>query len=349
MGIRYGSAQITLLVAAAIGGGALVGLALSAKAVHGTAQVPSASHPQPATTTPPCDFITVSLEGYRRAKPVLYSEPECPSTSLDPIRDSLALLVLDHIRSGDITNASVYFRDMANNQWTVVNDSAEFKTSSTRRMSVLITYLRMAQQDPGLFERSFMVEGRSSEGVAPYGNVPCAGVAPGQRYTVRQLLESDVKCADDLANTVLMRHIDTDMLRRTVKDLRGNDGRDPDKQYPTTARRYAVSMKALYESDMLSPIVADYAMNLLVDSGIRTGLTSGVPDTVQVARRFSVVRSENGTQELHECAVFYLDPKPYMLSIMTQGGEFSKLPAVIQDISRFVYRYRQGARPSVNG
>ena len=136
-----------------------------------------------------------------------------------------ALLVLDHIKAGDITNASVYFRDMTSNEWTVVNDSAEFKTSSTRRMSVLLTYLRMAEQDPQLFQRMFEVEGRATENAAPFGGLQCSVVVPGHRYSVRQLLESDVKCSDDLANSVLMRHIDKDMLRRTVQDLRGIDAR----------------------------------------------------------------------------------------------------------------------------
>ena len=343
-----GMAQAGLLLLAAFFGGVIVVMALGRMPARSIAAPVQGAARSVHVAATPCDFVTVPLSGFRRARPVLYSEPECPSTALDPIRDSLALLVLDHIKAGDITNASVYFRDMTNNEWTVVNDSAEFKTSSTRRMSVLLTYLRMAEQDPQLFQRMFEVEGRATENAAPFGGLQCSVVVPGHRYSVRQLLESDVKCSDDLANSVLMRHIDKDMLRRTVQDLRGNDGRDPDKQYPTTARRYAVSMKALYESDMLSPMVSDYAMNLLVDSGIRTGLTSGVPDSVQVARRFTVVQGDGGRAELHECAVFYLDPKPYMGSIMTQGQRFDKLPAVIQDISRFVYRYRQGSR-SVNG
>lgn len=344
---QLGFSQLGFLLLAAGLGGTIVVMGLQFRPKKETVALATAVAHTAERVAPPCDFVTVSLSGFRRARPVLYSEPECPSTALDPIRDSLALLVLDHIKAGDITNASVYFRDMTNNQWTVVNDSAEYKTSSTRRMSVLLTYLRMAEQDPDLFARSFQVDGRSSESIAPYGVPVCSGVLPGRRYTVRQLLESDVKCSDDLANSVLMHHIDKDMLRRTVQDLRGNDGRDPDKQYPTTARRYAVSMKALYESDMLSPMVSDYAMNLLVDSGIRTGLTSGVPDSVQVARRFSVVQGDDGRTELHECAVFYLEPKPYMVSIMTQGQAFDKLPGVIQDISRFVYRYRKGTHPVI--
>ena len=51
---------------------------------------------------------------------------------------------------------------------------------------------------------------------------------------------------------------------------------------------------------------------------------------------------EQGTplgKELHEIAIIYLNDSPYLLTIMTQGKEMSKLPPILSEISKITYNH----------
>ena len=74
-------------------------------------------------------------------------------------------------------------------------------------------------------------------------------------------------------------------------------------------------------------------------TSFKDGLLAGVPRDVTVAHKFGSRRiGESEKVQLHDCGIVYAPERPYILCVMTQGSDFTKLAGVIKSISANVYQ-----------
>ncbi len=105
--------------------------------------------------------------------------------------------------------------------------------------------------------------------------------------------------------------------------------------YLISAREYSVFMKALFNASYLSIKDSEYCTELLCKSDCNEGLKSGVPQNCEIAHKFGEAGT-GGNLQLSESGIIYCKDKPYILTVMTNGKDFKKLPQVISDISKLI-------------
>ena len=109
--------------------------------------------------------------------------------------------------------------------------------------------------------------------------------------------------------------------------------------YTMTVKDYASFLRILYNASYLSRQSSEKALELLSKSTYVDGLVAGVPKNVMVAHKFGerVFGDNYEKRELHDCGVIYYPAHPYLLCVMTQGSDTTKLTKTIADISSHIY------------
>ncbi len=285
----------------------------------------------------PCAQTTAWVRGFRLVRPLLSSGSVCESPRLSSLRASIGSM-LDGLRtSGEITAASVYVRDMQQGDWTLCGGSEMYDPGSLMKIPVLLTYLAMADEIPGMLEKRWPCEAIDLE--APQQGIPATAQAqPGLSYTVADLLELMIVHSDNRATAVLLRHIPSGRFTRMFTDLGLEAPIQHGPTYLMNVRSFSAFMKALYNSSVLSPMRSEYALELMIRSRFMDGLMRGLPAGVEAAHKFGESVDASGFQ-LHETALVYAGQGTYLVTVMTKGTLPEVLPGVLTAISQRVYEH----------
>jgi hypothetical protein len=86
-------------------------------------------------------FDEVRAGGYQFISPLLECEPGTDSlrlTGLNPLQKEISSLIEDEKKSGTLTTAAVYFRDLNNGPWFGVNEHESFSPASLLKLPGLL-------------------------------------------------------------------------------------------------------------------------------------------------------------------------------------------------------------------
>jgi beta-lactamase class A len=203
-----------------------------------------------------------------------------------------------------------------------------------------MTYLRISEEKPGFLNNkvTFNAMNEASKGLKQ--EFLKTAIKLGNSYTFKELLTYMIAHSDNNATMLLMTSIPITEFQKTFtdlglsKDLTNNDA-------VISAKEYSNFWIALYNGTYLNFDNSDYALSLLSQSDFTEGIVKNIPKDVKVAHKFG----EKGDATKHafgETGIVYLNNTPYLISIMTEGKDQSKLPGVIQEISSTVYNNIQG-------
>lgn len=330
-------------------GGALTYVVLDLVSPAGTTKEAAVVRDSVAAGPRLCTYSIARVNGFDKVRPLLYSEPQCESPRYDVMRNMVGSLVQQFQANGVISSAAVYIRDFRLGEWTCYNGEEEFDPASMLKLPILLTWLSMSEEDPGLMDRKYTCEiAGQVAGKTQY--FPSVEAQPNTSYTVRRLLELMAVNSDNRATQTLMQHMPTGRFIKVFTDLGLRAPGMTDTRYAMNVRDVSVFMKALYNGSYLSPINSEYALEMLTRCDFNQGIMAGLPEEVSVAHKFG----ESGNDEekqLHETALVYLNGHHYLITIMTRGKDIMKLPEVLSSISKLVYEQMSGplATPKNNG
>ncbi|HMC96033.1 MAG TPA: serine hydrolase, partial [Flavobacteriales bacterium] len=293
----------------------------------------------PAAQETPCTYNIQRLKGFSYISPLVSAEPECESPRMHDMKQAIIQAIDTFRAAGVLQKASVYVRDFKRGDWITVNGNETYDPGSMLKVPVMMTYLKMAEEDPQLFNHSMRYTPVEMPGAAFPAS---AMIAEGTDYTVPDLLKYTIERSDNRANLVLLQNINMDMFHHTFTDLGLPDFETGALFYPMTAPDYATFFKVLYNSSLLSPRTSEYAMELLLHSEFQQGLLQGIPEGVQVAHKFGEA-GDRTMGQLHESGIVYLKNDPYLIVVMTKGTDIHALPHVLGSISSIVYDSISGA------
>jgi beta-lactamase class A len=283
-----------------------------------------------------CSVKVQRLNGYDYIKPVLFVDKVCEGDKLNPIKQSVTSLIEEHKRLGTITSASVYIKEYASNEWTGVNTDEKFLPGSLMKVPELICVLKMEEANPGFLNKTLTYNKAYNLDKHPR-YLSKNAIKIGQSYTVKELLTYMIAYSDNNATSLLFENLDQAVFKKIFSDM----GLPPidftAQNYPITAKDFSIFMRVLYNSSYLTNKHSEFATELLGKCNFKDGLVSGLPSSVKVAHKFG----ESGDPlhfELSESAIVYLNNSPYVLTIMTKGAAYDKLPGVIKQISESVYK-----------
>lgn len=298
------------------------------------------------TAAPPGDepHAVHQNRGFQYINPLL--ECETGPADLDPhelapfsgeIEDLVQRLAAD----GLATHVSVYFRDLNNGPWFGINERERFSPASLLKVPLLMAWLEVAEANPGVLDAAvpFPVDAGPDLNLIEHFR-PAKPIEAGQVYTVRELLRRMIVYSDNNAWRLLNERMDQNRLFRILKDLDIAPGTLlGDDQTPV--KTYATFFRLLYNASYLSRASSESALALLGMSAFRTGLPGALPAEIRVAHKFGErdLGGPPASRQLHDCGIVYHPRRPYLLCVMTRGGEPEGLLRAIREISGEVYRH----------
>ena len=242
---------------------------------------------------------------------------------------------------GKITGTSVYFRDLVNGPWFGINEHDDFIPASLLKLPIMLTYLKMAEDDPPLTFKKLTIN-RLPKDVEEQYIKPEKSVSVGETYTVEELLERMIVYSDNHASGFLIDHLystseDKDPLITTLRET----GTITSFQKPLdeiSVKSYASLFRLLFNSSYLSFEMSDKALGFLSEAKFDQGIVGGVPKEMKVAHKFGEREIDGELNQLHDCGIVYFPKNPYILCVMTRGKDFNDLSKVIQEVSGMVYK-----------
>ena len=244
----------------------------------------------------------------------------------------------------DIADASIYVSDLSSNEEIELNDQLRFYPASLMKVNTLITLMLQADRDPSFLSRKILVVGTRKD-VRSQSFQDNFRIKSGENYSIRELIESMIIDSDNLATATLHQVVDVRIFKQILADLEIPFTEVNDANFGISASQYARLFRLIYNSALISTQHAELAMTILAKSKFEKGFKQGVPDDVVMVDKFgehgtSPEKDPEGFRQLHECAIFYVDDKPYLVCVMTKGNNLEKLSATLGEISRVIYNQR---------
>jgi len=275
---------------------------------------------------------------YKYISPLL----ECTSPSLGDqesinLKNQITAIITDETNKNNISDAAVYIRDLNNGPWIGINAIEKFSPASLLKVPILITYLKLAEDDSNLLQKKIQIDVIDPKAL-DQNIVPEKEIIGGQKYTVLELLIRMISYSDNLSANTLIKNIDDQKLNKIYSDLNISIPTGGQLENFMTVVDYASFFRILYNSSYLDRDMSELALGLLTKSSFEAGLVAGLPEGTVLAHKFGE-RNFEGKLQLHDCGIVYIPKNNYLICVMTRGDDLSKMEKAIQVISAETYKY----------
>jgi beta-lactamase class A len=249
---------------------------------------------------------------------------------------------------GKVGDVGVFFRDLENGPTFGINEQMEFVPASLLKMPVMLTYFKLAEDDPELLSRRLRSDSQKPDAFYQ-GYRPESVVEPDTQYEIDDLIYRMIAYSDNRAYFMLTGYLreispEDDLILRTYIELGMIiDNNNPEVSDLST-KTYASIFRILYNASYLSKALSDKALGYLSDAYFGNGLRRGIPEDIPVAHKFGERVLSDGSKQLHDCGVIYYPDNPYLLCVMTRGDSMTELSEVVGIVSHEVYREVESRR-----
>jgi beta-lactamase class A len=287
-----------------------------------------------AASTYVCSYDISRLDGLKYTRPLMFVDEKCESEHLLGLKQRLIEIIDKYKKSGDAKEVSVYLKEYNNNEWTSIDDNKLFDPGSLFKVPVLITILKMNEDNPGFLDKKIKYEKQVETGK----NVAYKSktIQLGNSYTVRELLTYMIKYSDNNATILVESLMKPEVIQKLFTDIGLEAPSMYAKEYLFTTRQYSLFFRAIYNAAYLTIKDSEFAGELLSQTDFKDGIIKGLPSNIKLMHKFG----EAGNQfekQLHETGIIYLNSNPYLLSVMTKGKDNAQLSKLIGEISAAVY------------
>lgn len=284
---------------------------------------------------------------YPLISPLIIVDVDMPEQAqeVSSFRSQVNALLDSAKRKGDITAASVFFRDFTDGRWVSINPNEQYSPASLLKIPLLISILKVAEENSGLLSKQVYYGGSPNlddlEGVFAPSHPVIAG-----SYTVQELLRRMAAYSDNNAVYLLSPFVNRSVQNETYTDL--GLSVPPDTTDVTTdfmtVKNYATFFRVLFSSTYLSRAYSNMALSFLSQSDFFAGIRAGVPSGMAVVNKYGE-RTKNGPngailqQELHDCGIVYYPGHPYIICVMTKASSYSGASSFIGSVSKAAYDF----------
>ncbi len=287
-----------------------------------------------AASTYVCKYDVSRLDGLKYTRPLMFVDDKCESEHLLGLKQRLIEIIDKYKQAGEAKEVSVYLKEYSNNEWTCIDENSQFDPGSLFKVPVLITILKMNEENPGFLDKKIKYEKQVETGK----NVAYKSktIQLGNSYTVRELLTYMIKYSDNNATILVESLMKPEVLQKLFTDIGLEAPSMYAKQYLFTTKQYSFFFKCIYNAAYLTINDSEFAGELLSQTDFKDGIKKGLPSNVRLMHKFG----EAGNQfekQLHETGIIYLNSNPYLLSVMTKGKDNAQLSKLIGEISAAVY------------
>jgi len=261
---------------------------------------------------------------------------------LKPFRYKVAALIEDKLKSDNVVDVSVYFRDLINGNRFGIGERDSFSRKNLLKLPLMIAFFKWAEINPLILRRTLTYSGSTLQ-PEQKRDALIQTLEPGRHYTVNDLIFRMIASDDDNAYALLFANMPSNRLEKIFKDL--DVEYDPQKQDESLSlSAYAAFYRVLFNASYLSEEMSEKALRYLTKSNFRDGMASGIPSNIEIAGKFGEQRIavvDKGAlkqlHQVHEFGIIYYPNRPFLLGVVVRGTEPDRLVKVIRDITNLVY------------
>jgi len=286
-------------------------------------------------------------EGHLVNPLIKVENPQGGDVKLEEIKYAIEEYINKCKERGDVSSVSVYLRHLNYGTWIGINEDERYATASLFKVPLMMAYLKMAEKDPSIFNKEIKydieINTQASQNIVPKNSLQL-----GNSYTVDELLSYMIVNSDNKAMAILLKNIDSKLVSNIYSDIKISTPDLTESEYEISAKDYATFFLVLYSCTYLTEDSSEKAIKLLSKTEFKDGIVAGVPDNITVAHKFAErkyawdIYSLKGYQ-LHDCGIVYYPSSPYLICVMTKGGDFNILEGIIKNISKIVYESEEKA------
>ncbi|MEK7612180.1 MAG: serine hydrolase [Patescibacteria group bacterium] len=265
---------------------------------------------------------------------------------LKPTEDALTTFISRALSERHVQDISVYLRTLNSGRWIGINEETKYIPASLFKTIIMIGYLKVAEETPGIFVQKLIYNGSSFIEEIPRAN-KAGGLVVGEAYSIEELIRRMIVYSSNPALDLLLSHADAriiEAIEKTRIDLKIplQITNQEDALDIMTPEQYSMVFRVLYGATYLNQEMSELALKLLSETDFREGIVAGVPENITIAHKFGARSSSQESHgkiihELHDCGIIYYPKHPYLLCVMTQGEDFNSLAKTVQEISRIAY------------
>ncbi len=222
-----------------------------------------------------------------------------------------------------------------------INEKEEFSPASLLKLPVMIAVLREAEKNPDFFNKSIEFKTADFAGVSEEAGFP---KQDGKFYTIDELITHMIAYSDNAATLLLHQYVGEKEVKEVEDFLHQHVPEDGTASTNfISVKNYAAAFRVLYNCSYLGKEMSEKALAYLAQSHYKSGIRAALPDSVPLAHKYGIRDNSdvNGKEvkgyQLHHFGIVYYPAKPYLLGIMTRGGEKAIKEKVIEDLSRITF------------
>lgn len=270
----------------------------------------------------------------------------------DPQNETVALkrlvnsVVEGHVSAKDARRVAVFYRNLSDRQWFGINENENFDPASLLKLPLAMAYYKLQEINPDIMAQEYEYHLQDGVSKAVLSYKPTEELVSGKRYTLSGLIQRMIQYSDNELVPLLFEKLDKDFVNKVYVDMEVYFPKTGGtEQNFVSVKTYAKILRSLYNSSYLNQNSSNELLDIMSKSSFRSGIVSGVSDSVTVSNKFGVrslldpVSARVTGIQLHDCGIVYTKD-PYILCVMTEGNNPEKLAQVIADISKNIYENR---------
>jgi beta-lactamase class A len=276
----------------------------------------------------------VRLNDYDLIKPLLFTESPDEDPSLVPARKKLNEAINSRVAKGELTNASIYLKRLNDTRCIKLNPAESYNPGSMMKLPVMIAYYKEAMADAGILDKKLLFTGHNYTLPIEEGSVTT--LEKGKSYPVKHLIDLMIVESDNDAMALLVNDISPEKLLKMFADLSIPTPTNNSSVFNLTPDIYSRFLRVLYNATYLDRKHSQLALSILTQTKYAKGITRSLDKKIKVAHKYGISQT-NEFRSLSEAAIIYTD-NPYLLVIMTKGGDYIKLADVIDECASIVHK-----------
>lgn len=278
-----------------------------------------------------------------------FNQPRINKSSYIELKNKLVDLIEDKKTKSEITNASIYFRDLRYGPTMGINEYEKFVPASLLKLPVMLTYLGLAEDEPEFLNKKLRYY-KTGTSTIEQVVLPTKLIEEDTPYTIYELLERMMNYSDNRAYYVLLQYLinlspNENLVERTIRDLGIIEPQDEWQETITTKSYASIFVQLYYASFFAKKETANLALQMMSNSDFHSGLEAGVPKYIKVAHKFGERSFSNSTSiQFHDCGIVYFPNNPYLLCVMTSGTDEKQLMNFIATVSKMFWEELQSRK-----
>ena len=227
-------------------------------------------------------------------------------------------------------SVSIYFEYLPTGSNIAISKDAEFYPASLLKVPVAMAAAKKI--DKGDWEWSSKLVLMSGDKDDKFGSL--YKEQTGSLYTIEDLVKRSMVDSDNTAHFMLLRNLELS----EINDVYAHMGLDGflETNGNISAKRYAVVLRALYNSSYLSEGSSQKIILFLSEEPFRDYLGSGLPDDAIFAHKIGV---DIDRKIYLDSGIIYYRNRPYSLTVMTKTKTEQQAKAIMKDVSEKVFNY----------